>query len=390
MPYIDQRKPTKNDNLDQINSARGIWLALWLIFSSFFYTVHTNAQVPTEEEQATAEQAVPANTETALSTEGEATPVDAPPEAPPFDSRRTRNQSLLAKALPDEAQWLETPEGKVLALYGRTEARKTYGVLLMLHALSDPQDWPPEMENLRLALPKYGWETLSVALPPQYPLTIPPRPKTEPPPNKPDDEQKTVKKDSNVTEQNAETNTEEDPEPTTVVPTQKAAKEPITPPPSRIDLINSQVAAALQFLTEKNQYNVVLLVDNSSAPDSLATLLPQLKPSARSTNTLDGPFQALILINLQNQEALSIAQLEAIFSIPKLPIMDIFLAPNTADKIMEQQRHHGVAMRKKLENYVLSTIEPQPQATSQDTNSFLMQRVRGFMMRNAKGGEIKN
>lgn len=97
-------------------------------------------------------------------------------EALLYESRDMRDKSLLAKAVDDEAQWLETEHGKILALYRPTEAKVTRGVLILFHAAENPQLWPPMLENLRANLPRYGWETLALSLPQKYPAAIPARP----------------------------------------------------------------------------------------------------------------------------------------------------------------------------------------------------------------------
>src|SRR5690554_2516743 len=75
--------------------------------------------------------------------ENEALEKEAPEEeAPPYSSRHARDSHLLAQANADEALWLDTPEGKMLALFRASESRVTKGTLVLLHAAEMPPGWP--------------------------------------------------------------------------------------------------------------------------------------------------------------------------------------------------------------------------------------------------------
>lgn len=65
-----------------------------------------------------------------------------------------------------EVGWLETPQGKVLYLYRPNAARIARGAVILLHDLQTHADWPQVIRPLRENLPKHGWATLSLQLPP--------------------------------------------------------------------------------------------------------------------------------------------------------------------------------------------------------------------------------
>jgi len=300
-------------------------------------------------------------------------------EAPLYPSRDIRDKSLIAHALADDAQWLETEHGKTLALYRPTEAKTTHGILILFHASEDPQAWPPILENLRAFLPRYGWETLAISLPQKYPAIIPAR--------------------SSSSSASAATNTNAavEAEPTDTTTPESASTSSASPSSSSASsivgrdlLIQAYVNAALEFVKGKGQLNAVILADNSSVYLVSQTLAPHIQLNERDSTTLDGPLQALVITNLQNQEPIGKMELEEIFSPPQLPILDIFFSPNNAGQTESRDLHRAVAMRKKMDYYQQLLIEIQPKLTEQDDQSYLLGRVRGFMQRQAGGTEVKN
>lgn len=283
-----------------------------------------------------------------------------PAEEPIYPSRTARDNQLLAQAAPEQIRWLETPNGQVLALYRPTETRTTKGVMLLLHAAETPPGWPPSLDNLSRNLPRQGWASLAIALPSQTLTPLPLR-------------------DTPVVETTAtpeETTPAAAANPPTEPPAEPAAEpEPATPeeeqppPPSRAELIGERVTAALAWLAQENPARIVLLVDNSSVLDSLAHL-----------QTLDtNPVTALVLVNLQPQEALSTAQLETIFTETSAPVLDVFFAPEQAQMTELRKRHRAVALRNKVRVYHQLHLPPQVQAAQDDEKSFWVERVRGFI-----------
>ena len=80
---------------------------LSLLFALGLYALKLFAQMPT-------------------ATESTAAPTDPiPPEKAYSSSRVERDNALLALALPEEIQWLETPNEKIIALFKPSEAEKS-------------------------------------------------------------------------------------------------------------------------------------------------------------------------------------------------------------------------------------------------------------------------
>lgn len=310
-------------------------------------------------------------------------------EAPLYPSRAMRDKSLIAAVMDDEAQWLETEHGKILALYRPTEAKKTQGALILFHAAENPQHWPPMLENLRANLPRYGWETLAISLPQKYPPPVPerqssssfsasassasPEPGSEAEATTPDEE--TAKSEEEILAASS----------SSLSSSSKAASSSV----ARELLITAYVDAAFNFLKEKGQLNVVVLADNSSAYQVLQNLTPQIKENRSDTTTVDGPLQALVVTNLQQQEPITRAELETLFSTEQLPVLDLFFAPSNHEQTESRELHRAVAMRKKIADYHQLLIDNPPKLVEQDHQSYLLGRVRGFMKQKASGTELK-
>lgn len=312
-----------------------------------------------------------------------------------YPSRDIRDKTLIANVLEDEAQWLDTEYGKILALYRETEARQNYGVLVLFHAAEIPQAWPSTLENLRTRLPRYGWETLAISLPQRYPRAIPERPSSS---------SASASASSTATDESAEDEVLAIEEPPIEEPTEESAEPSAAEESSssassssvassvvaREVLISAYVTAAYEFLNNKGQYNTVVLVDNSSAHVVLQNLLPQVRDNPADPETIDGPLQALVMVNLQHQEPIARTELEQIFSVANLPVMDIFFAPNNLEREAARELHKGTALRKKVVDYQQLLLDLQPRLTEKDYQSFILGRVRGFMTRKARGSEIKD
>ena len=312
----------------------------------------------------------PDGSQPALPTSTESTPNTVAGETPQkttssekvnFVSTAERDNTLLAVALPDEVRWLETPQEKVIALFKAAETSKPQGSLLILHASELPQLWPASLESLRRTLPIYGWDTMAVPLPNIHaPKTLSSTPAATD--NSSRDNSSTNSSSTNSSSTNsAQMATSLTSEVKTALP--------------RAQIINERVTAAVTLLGKIGQPNIFVLTDNSSAPDSLVEIYKN-------------KIQALILVNLQNQEPLTQTQLAAIFSQPKLPVLDVFFKPDDSDQITRRRLHQAEAMRKNLINYQQLILPPEHFAVVDDKQGFWLEKVRGFMKK--KSGNVAN
>jgi len=323
-------------------------------------------------------QNTPATNESSASS----TASSAPPEKLIYANDLERDNALLAKAFTDiakadELQPLETPDEKIISLYKAGETRKSKGVLLIMHAPEVPQLWPATLENLRRNLPLYGWATMALPLPAKYPTLVPARESAS----------------SISTAAESASSAAASPAPAEAAASSSAAtsSEPSKPLIARDKLIGERVEAAVAQLNKLGQFNLVALVDNSSAPDALATLYKKINKSTTTADTIDGPLQALILVNLQNQEPLTKEQLAAIFSVSDLPIMDVFFNPDSAEQTELKRLHNAEAMRQNVKDYQQLILPNQPPVVSVDeTQNFWLGKVHGFVAKKAEGNELSN
>jgi hypothetical protein len=361
---------------------RWFLLSCWLILSATAW-----AQAPTDPttepttettdpNAATPEAAADGQEVTDPTTE----PQTAEPETPFYASRNERDNQLLAQAKPEEVRWLETPSGQILALFRPTESRTTKGVLLILHAAETPPGWPPALENARRNLPQHGWVTMALALPAKTPAPIPERvlevPATVEAAGATGTEN-AAPADQSAAEPEAAPIDPTNPatDPTTTPKSDDATETPTsepeqgeTPPPTRAEIMAERISAALAWLAQEDYASVMLLVDNSSVVDSLAYL--QTVP--------DNPVTLLALANLQAQEELTTAELDGIFTGQNLPVMDIFFAPAQGQMTDQRKRHRASALRNDVVYQQLHILPPQ-QTTLDDSMSFWVERLRGFM-----------
>src|SRR5690606_40744636 len=93
----------------------------------------------------------------------------------PSLTEQERNHRCVAAARPEGVRWPDAAEGTIAVLFRPTEAATTNGIVLMAHAAEVPPGWPPTLEHLRRYLPRHGWPTLAVSLPPLEPQPVPQR-----------------------------------------------------------------------------------------------------------------------------------------------------------------------------------------------------------------------
>jgi hypothetical protein len=281
------------------------------------------------------------------------TPLEKPSEKPQDLSAYERDNNLLIAANPTEAQWLETPNEKIVALYKAGETEKTKGTLLLLHTSELPQLWPAPLENLRINLPRYGWDTMAIPLPQKSRANL---------------NNDSIQSNNSSTNDNASANNS--------TPASDKAKT-LAP---REQLIAERINAAILDINKKSQSNshLTILVDNSSATDSLAALYKAVSTST-AKNKINGPLQALILVNLQEQEPLTKTQLAAIFAITELPVMDVFFGADNYAQGEMRRLHHAEAMRKNITRYQQLILPPENQFNASNKQSFWQEKVRGFI-----------
>ncbi|MBK8187266.1 MAG: DUF3530 family protein [Cellvibrio sp.] len=258
----------------------------------------------------------------------EATVEDTKPQEPDKKqaAKDISSTQLIADAKHREGVWLDTSQVEWLAFYKVTESKENKGVLLMIHASEKPQRWPAVLELLRRHLPLFGWETFALAIPAE-------------------------RLQENTT---AET-----------------------------------LTAAIDYLHQQGKFNLVFLSDNRLLHPAAQHLLPQIKPNPNDPKTIDGPLQALVLLNIQAQYPLTQELLEASFASSELPVLDVFFNPPFVTQEQDQRLHKTTAARKKLTHYRQHTFSYPEENTLDENQQFWISTVRGFLDKEAKGSELK-
>lgn len=343
--------------------------------------------------------------------------VTAAPEAPLFTSRTARNEQLLAASLPDDALWLADDAEAILALFRATETATTKGLVFFLHATETPPEWPVLLENARRNLPQFGWATLAVTLPPKTAPAPAPRDSLtlDAPADlslTPDSQEADTESSGANTTASEPANIDTPPAPETNAPTPSTNATPSEVPAgaegvegvgsaastetaatanapaqpgtdseeapndatsalTRSEIIHKRVAAAQEWMAQADYNARMLVADNSSVMEVAAYL--QTQPA--------GAITALILVNLQPQEALTTAELDQLFSTLALPVLDVFPAPAHAALTAQRKRHRGAALRNRLPDYHQMLLPPQQMATLDDNKNFWVERLRGFLER---------
>lgn len=242
---------------------------------------------------------------------------------------------LLGKELENEAlTWLEAQGEKFIALWEPDTSGASFGAILILHGEGQTADWPNSINPLRTNLIKFGWSTLSIELPDPVPEET--------------DEDGTAHK--NIEEK---------------------ARE--------------RIQAAVNFLDQKGQYNLVIFGQSTGATRGFEFIRTLAAEGNATTNTnassavppTRGPFRALIMVSARNVKLLKDF---------KLPTLDLYYDEHFLDTMQSQERL-ALAQKYRLPYYhQLKILKPDETEYGEDNR--LTRRVRGFLNKYAKGVEI--
>ncbi len=350
----------------------------------FFLLVVLAAALP---QFASAPQPTPAttdNTETAP-TDTATTPSH---RVPPPDTQADTIAAVAADANAGQIVWLNDNKGKFLALFERDRSGDPQGAILILHAEGQHLNLNQSTQSLRLALPEWGWATLTIELPDPLLPSVPPRPKPEEiqaektPPN---DEASPSNEDAADPSTNtaaasapapAEQTTEEAPRP-----------EPADPEP----IAQARLKAAVNYLHEQGQFNLAMIAIGVNAARG-AYFMKQISPAkAEPSDPREKTFQTLVIINPRHQlpthQSTINPELPESLADPSTPILDIY-EDTQINEILAKQRLDQ-AKRKKITAYrqiALADLDS-PDSTSHDR---LIRSIRGFLRRHMRGMELPN
>ncbi len=88
------------------------------------------------------------------------------PAAASDTAKENRWREQIVPALLDgEAVTLKAGDTEFLGIYTEQTAARARGAVILIHGMGVHPDWPDVIQPLRMALPEYGWSTLSIQMP---------------------------------------------------------------------------------------------------------------------------------------------------------------------------------------------------------------------------------
>ena len=290
---------------------------------------------------------------------------DAQPSIAPRLQRPTREQQfdwLAEVENTHRVEWLEG-EKRFFALYAEERTGQAKGAVVLIPPAGQYAGWSSLLAKLHNYLPDYGWYSLAITLPPV---------------------QKKAPAEAVV-----DNSQEEAPEGDSEIADDQLAAE--TPTLSSLaaeqagdnkNPITSRLQAAINFLNQQGQYNIVLIGSGTGALYAAEFIASQDTDLAEK----GGSVRALVLIDAVNEAANTEEKLPSLLGKQTLPILDIYQESSSNLLIQAKQRKQQL---KKLPPALYQQLEISlslPVGNSQyDTST---RRIRGWLDRYISGREL--
>ena len=319
------------------------------------------------------------------------------PEPPPYRSSEERSMKLLEQRIdPEVAIWLNALNEPFLSLFERDLTGNPVGALLIINAEGQHSNWPGTSERIRLSLPEYGWNTLSVELPEPRPRPIPPRSpqqgNTSQASNDEDASQEPNDEAPPETDKESEANaaTEEAKDITSADTAEDTATEDVAETPQEVivpveDIAQARLKQTLNFLQSQGQFNIVVMGSGIGA--IRAAHFIQSLP-ANNGNTNQPLIRALILVNARNRIPESNLSLQHSLNFTEVPVLDLFIG-DTQRHQQEARERLKWARRNNFTQYTQLQLPPMAHNALQGENR-LSRRIRGFLEKHARGVKVDN
>ncbi|WP_175574331.1 DUF3530 family protein [Teredinibacter haidensis] len=324
------------------------------------------------------------DTETSTAT-GSPTPV--PLSAPDTEASQ---QQRLREELDSQGLVTLNANGKdFLGLWQPDTSGVPIGAVLIFHAEGEHANWPNTISVIREHLARFGWATLSISLANPSPQKPPTRPQTQLP--KPEESSEAQKTEGENTAQASAT--------AEVSPIPEA--KPEGPSKDIEQIIQARAQAAMDYLKNKGQYNIVFVgyglgaaraarfLDSIGNRVATGDLDKQLRKT-KSKAVISRPVRALILVNARNHiPSGNDPQEKALtdwLNDDSLPILDIYTPYHYLDAF-EPGARKKAARTKQLSRYTQVKIGLLT-TTDEEKENLLAKRVRGFLNKNARGVRI--
>lgn len=321
----------------------------------------------------------PAVIDEAANSVPDSAPAPAAAEAPIYASREARDMALLAQAVPsDQVVWFDIGGQRVLGLYQAAISASPSGAVLLVQDQDRNPTWPERIQALRLALPKHGWTTLVVTLPPADRQVLPAREAlTPPPPVAPDDPEAPNGGTAEVRPETEEVFNDATGDVASVADMnqpQAPDAAPVAPQVPAATQVDQRLAQAVGHLHGKGQFNLALLAEGGGAVRA-----------ARLLAAMGGEgFRALVLIDAHHVLGAEAGDVVAMVTTGDRPVLDIQVVDEVALLAAAQARQEA-ARRAGMTVY-----QPVQLPAYEPGLARLTKRVRGFLEKHAKGVKVDN
>ena len=258
---------------------------------------------------------------------GEST-AQAASQAQPMDAMMRQKleletMALLAKSQPRATvRWLKSGDSPFLALYLPASTPTPNGVVVMLPGAGEHADWPGTFSTLRNYLPKAGWSTLAITLPPpdlaKPPAVKPTTPAAAEAPTPPQDPAPKQDETKDIFDSAGNTITDG----TIDFVAESSRPEPEIPGMAE-EVAMDRIIATLSFVQEMGNTPVILYGQGLGATRAAEYLFDHGDPNRQ--------IQALLLVTADNRIPGKAFKLIDGLNDPALPVFDIFPATAKTD-----------------------------------------------------------
>ncbi len=300
---------------------------------------------------------------TPLADETGITASDPPPRRAP-EVEQIRLELLQEAVQADELRWLEADGEKFMALWQRNKTGNPFGAVLILHGEGQTASWPHTVSAIRNNLSQHGWSTLAVSLPPLAKAEIPAR-------------------NAVATGAGSAPSIGDENNAPTAITAGKRSPEQIS---------DARLSAAIEFLNQLGQYNIVMVGHASGAIRATRFInsisgnqASDAAPSALAI--MERPIRALIMVEARNRMDHGGERLVSFLNDTTLPVLDIYYGDHYLDVLEVRQRKKMIINKGITRYYQVQVLRPSK--SDEMSENRLTRRIRGFLNRHAKGVEIE-
>ncbi|AJQ94268.1 DUF3530 family protein [Gynuella sunshinyii] len=255
------------------------------------------------------------------------------------DLKKYFTQSIVADQLVD----ISMSSGNITALFIEQRTASPQGAILIIPDTEQSPMSPELLEQVRNYLPDVGWSTLAIPLPDPASLPIPARQLSP-------------------------------------------APQPFNYNPDQTEQMYERIRAGIDFLQQRNIFNLVLIGFGSGADWSAAYMSEQLTQE-------NNEGYGLIMVNPQTPRNIPVPDLPRNLSTLTIPVLDIYFDQAQADTVRAKQRKAAVARaeskRNKPINAYLQILHPTAASRFADGPDRLTRSIWGWLKTNLGGKQLK-